>query len=95
MNIVRRFSDKPSFCSLFLIGRANILHRVLKQVEGMSSHVRREFFVFPPFTRVFWSQAFTVCGCIVFVSSYDWFVALVVFLVSPMLLRTTVVRKSF
>lgn len=35
MNIVRRFSDKPSFCLLFLIGKANIVHRVLKQVEGM------------------------------------------------------------
>ena len=73
-----------------------IVHRALKQLEGLSSRVCREFFVFPPLTQVFWSQAFSVCGFIVFVSSYDWLVALVVFLwSSPMLLRTTVIRKSF
>ena len=72
------------------------MHRALKQVEGLSSHVWREFFVFPLLTQVLWSQAFSVCGCIVFVSTYDWLVALVVFLWSrPMLLRMTVTRKSF
>ena len=95
--LVRRFSDKPSRCLLFLsVGKANIVHRVLKQVEGLSSHVWREFFVFPPLTQVFWSQAFSVCGCIVFLSTYDLLVALVVFLWSSlMLLRMTVTRKSF
>ena len=81
---------------LFLFGKANIVQRVLKQVEGLSSHVWREFFVFPPLIQVFWSQAFSVCGCIFFLSSYDWLVPLVVFLwSSPMLLRMTVIRKSF
>ena len=94
--LVRRFSDKPSRCLLFLFGKANIVQRVLKQVEGLSSHVWREFFVFPPLIQVFWSQAFSVCGCIFFLSSYDWLVPLVVFLwSSPMLLRMTVIRKSF
>lgn len=51
--LVRRFSDKPLRCLLFLFGKANIVHRVLKQVEGLSSHVWREFFVFPPLTLEF------------------------------------------
>ena len=95
--LVRRFSDKASRCLLFLsVGKANIVHRVLKQVEGLSSHVWREVFVFPPLTQVFWSQTFSVCGCVVFVSTYDWLVTLIVFLLSsPMLLRLKVIRKSF
>ena len=55
--LVRRFSDKLSRCLLFMFGKANIVHRALKQVEGLSSRVCREFFVFPPLTQVFWSQA--------------------------------------
>ena len=43
--LVRRFSDKPSRCLLFLFGKANIVHRVLKQVD------RR--IVFPRMARVF------------------------------------------
>lgn len=54
--LVRRFSDKLSRCLLFLFGKANIVHRALKQVEGLSSRVCREFFIFPPLTLVFWSQ---------------------------------------
>ena len=54
--LVGRFSDEPSRCLLFLsAGKANIVHRVLKQVKGLSSHVWRQFFVSPPLTQVFWS----------------------------------------
>ena len=72
------------------------MHRVLKQVEGISFHMWRELLVFAPLTRIFWSQAFPVCGCIVFVSSYDWLVSLgCVFLVSQMFSLPTAIGKSF